>query len=62
MARKQEKATDAPAKLYRREQIISMKQYADREDLLIALLRPDRRYALADVDAQIDRFMKGKVK
>lgn len=51
-----------PALLYCREAILRLDKHQDRVDLLVALLRPEKRYALAEVDEMIGGFLKGKVK
>ncbi len=47
---------------FSKEQILRSEKYAKRRDLLTAILKDDRAYTLADVDALIEKFMKGKVK
>lgn len=47
---------------YNKNKILGMKRYANRADLLQALLEPDKTYTLDAVDAAISDFMKGKVK
>lgn len=50
---------DAP--VFTRAQLAASKRYAQRRDLLHALLEDDRTYTTAEVDVLIERFMKGKV-
>ena len=50
----------APA-AFTREQLAASKRYAQRRDLVTALLEPGKRYTLAEVDGLIEKFMKGKV-
>ena len=53
----------APAEaVYTREQILSSQRYANRRDLVSALLESGRAYTLAEVDARITQFMKGAVR
>ena len=47
---------------YTKEQIVSAKKYFHRKDLLNVLLDDSKLYTLKDVDALIEKFMKGKVK
>lgn len=47
---------------FNKTKILGMKRYANRADLLQALLEPDKTYTLDAVDAAISEFMKGKVK
>jgi len=44
-----------------KEKILSMKRYAGRRDILGALLADDKFYTLAEVDAKLEKFLKGKV-
>lgn len=45
-----------------REQVMSSQRYANRRDLVSVLLESGKTYTLAEVDALIDKFMKGAVK
>lgn len=54
-------ARTAPEAVYTREQVMSSQRYATRRDLVSVLLESGRTYALAEVDALIDQFMKGAV-
>lgn len=51
----------APVASYTKEQLAASKKYANRRDLIGALLESDKAYTLAKVDALIEQFMKGKV-
>ena len=53
-------ATDAAR--FTKENIVTMKRYANRRDLLTALLDEKQTYSLDEVDAKIETFLKGKVK
>lgn len=60
---KNETAAPAPAEaVYTKEQLASSKRYANRRDLLSALLESGKTYTLTEVDALINKFMKGAVK
>lgn len=59
MAEKQE-AVNAGAS-YAKAQILTAEKYGNRRDLLGAILQ-DREYSLEEVDAEIEKFKKGKVK
>lgn len=48
--------------VFSKEQIVNSKKYANRRDLLGALLENGKKYTFEQVDAIIDKFMKGKVK
>ena len=43
-------------------QILASAQYANRRDLVDALLDENKEYTKAQVDELINKFMKGKVK
>ena len=47
---------------YTKEQVAASKRYANRRDLVSVLLEDGKAYTLAEVDALIDKFMKGAVK
>lgn len=52
----------APEAVYTREQVMSSQRYANRRDLVSVLLESGKTYTLAEVDALINKFMKGAVK
>ena len=52
----------APDAVYTREQVMSSQRYANRRDLVSVLLESGKTYTLAEVDALINKFMKGAVK
>lgn len=47
---------------YCKEQILKFEQYRNRRDLLGALLQDGKSYTKSDVEAEIKRFMEGKVR
>lgn len=47
---------------YGYDQLIQSKRYAQRRDVLAALLDRARTYTVSEVNALIDSFMKGTVK
>ena len=49
-------------KRYTKEQLIASRRYADKRDLLEALLDDDKKYSLSDADSKIEKYMKGEVK
>ncbi len=53
---------EATTKKYAKEQLIASQRYADKRDLLEALLDDDKKYSLSDVDSKIEKYMKGEVK
>lgn len=46
---------------FSKEQILNCNKYKNRQDLLSALLKPDKEYVLEDVDKVIQNFEKGVV-
>lgn len=47
---------------FTKEQLCSSAKYADRRDLLGALLKSGEVYTFEEVDALIEKFLKGQVK
>ena len=47
---------------YKKQELLKAERYRERKDLVGALLKDGREYSLEEVDAVIDKFMKGKVK
>ena len=47
--------------LYKKVQILQAERFADRADLVEAILEDDELYTLEQVDAAIAKFLKGKV-
>lgn len=56
------KTSTAAAATYTKEQLAASQRYANRQDLINALLVPDKTYTLDEVEALIEKTMKGKVK
>lgn len=50
----------APA--YSKAQLAASQKYANRRDLISALLDDGKTYTLDEVDTLIEKFMKGKVR
>lgn len=46
---------------FNKQQILASKRYANKRDLVDALLIDDQKYTLETVDKLLDKFMKGKV-
>lgn len=61
MVKQKEEVVAAEVITFTKEKILQMKKYTDRIDLLNVLLEKDKVYTLENVDALIDKFMKGKV-
>ena len=47
---------------YSKGQLLKSKKYSNRKDLLGVLLDDKKEYSFAEVDAEIDKFMKRGVK
>lgn len=47
---------------FTKEQILAASKYADRRDLVNALLDDKKRYTMKMVDEAISKYMKGQVK
>ena len=46
---------------YSKKQILDSKKYKNRRDALGAILADGKEYTLEEVDALLEKFMKGKV-
>lgn len=46
---------------FTKQQLVTSKKYAEKKDLLNALLVDDRSYSMAEVEETLDGFLKGKV-
>lgn len=58
----EEKKTEKAAKnTYTKDQILLSGKYTKRRDLINALLEEDKEYTIDEVDAVMDKFLKGKV-
>lgn len=55
-------AAPAAAATYTVDQLAASKRYANRRDLIRALLDSGKRYTLDEVDRLIESYMKGQVK
>lgn len=53
--------TKSETKTYTKGQILGSQKYKDKRDMLTALLDEKKKYALADVDKLIEKYMKGTV-
>lgn len=57
-----EKKRAKTAQAFSREQILESKLFQDRRDLLGAILEDGKIYTIAQVESQIEQFLKGTVK
>lgn len=68
MAERKIATTEAVAKseqtepVFSKEQILASDRYANRRDLVDALLDTDKSYTLEAIDNLIEKYMKGQVK
>lgn len=46
---------------YSKEQIIQSKKFKSRVDVLSVILDENKTYTIADVESELNKFMKGKV-
>lgn len=56
----EKKATEAVK--FTKTQLLNSKKYAGKRDLISALLADDETYTTAEVDALIEKYLKGTVK
>lgn len=61
-SKQEERPKKAASVKYSKANILKMKRYKARHDLLSVLLADNKSYTLEAVDAFIADFMKGKVK
>lgn len=54
--------TEANTAAFTKAQLTASQRYAHRRDLIGALLEDGKTYTLNEVDALIEKFMKGKVR
>ena len=47
---------------FKKEAVLRAKKYAGQRDVLAALLKDDQEYTVAEVNAILENFAKGKVK
>lgn len=52
---------EAPPARYTREQLAASERYKGRRDLVTALLESGKEYSLQEVDAELEKYKKGKV-
>ena len=62
MAKEKTEKVKTTESKFSKEQLLKSKKYSNRKDLLGVLLEDDKEYSFAEVDAEIDKFMKRGVK
>lgn len=55
-------AAQAAPMTFQKSGLLASKKYANRRDLLSVLLEDNKDYTLDEVDALLEKFLKGKVK
>lgn len=53
---------EVAAPVHTKAQLLASQKYANRQDILNALLENGKTYTTEQVDALIEKFMKGQVK
>lgn len=64
MAVKKTDKADAPEKggcLFSKEQLLASARFANRRDIVSAILQAGRQYSIAEVEIMIENYMKGLV-
>lgn len=61
MGKKPQGEVDTSAPVFTKEQLIGATRYADRRDLLQALLSDGESYSFDDVDRMIQEYMEGGI-
>lgn len=61
MANKSKTAVSAETR-YSKERLVKSKKYADMKNLIKALLVDGETYTIAEVEALLNNYLKGKVK
>ncbi len=56
------KANNEAVATFTKDQLLASKRYANRQDILNALLKDSEKYTIEQVDALIEKFMKREVK
>lgn len=54
--------TEKAVAAYSKEQLAASKRYATKRDIISALLENGKTYTFDEVDALIEKYMKGKVR
>lgn len=59
---KTDKRTRIDEEMFTKDQILSSARYAEKRDIIRAVLEENKQYDLSEVDQIIENYMKGKVK
>lgn len=58
----EKKIPEVTASVHTKAQLLTSTKYANRQDVLSALLDDEKSYTTEQVDGIIEKFMKGKVR
>lgn len=58
----EKKATEATAPVHTKAQILASTKYNGKKDMINALLADNKTYTTEQVDALIEKYLKGKVR
>lgn len=61
MSKESKENKEVAVSTYSKEQIIESKKFKSRVDVLRVILDENKTYTIADVENELNKFMKGKV-
>lgn len=61
MSKESKENKEVAVSTYSKEQIIQSKKFKSRVDVLRVILDENKTYTIADVENELNKFMKGKV-
>jgi len=61
MSKESKENKEIAVSTYSKEQIIQSKKFKSRVDVLRVILDENKTYTIADVESELNKFMKGKV-
>ena len=61
MSKESKENKEVAVSTYSKEQIIESKKFKSRVDVLRVILDENKTYTIADVEDELNKFMKGKV-
>ena len=61
MSKESKENKEVAVSTYSKEQIIQSKKFKSRVDVLRVILDENKTYTIADVESELNKFMKGKV-
>ncbi len=60
--KKKEETSASKTALFSREQLLASARFANRRDIVSAILQAGRQYSIAEVEQAIADYMQGKVR